>query len=95
MLIVTIGMVIIFSSSIFLGLIIYAKYANCDPFSTKKIITHDQLVPYFVLDVAGKIPGLPGLFISGIFCAALRLVIFIFVRYNIAIKKFSVHYLPV
>lgn len=49
----------------------YAKYETCDPFSagfTKKI---DQVLPYFVMDVGGSVPGLPGLFIAGIFAAAL------------------------
>lgn len=53
------------------GLQMYAKYESCDPFMagiTRKI---DQVLPYFVMDVGGKIPGLPGIFIAGIFAAAM------------------------
>lgn len=31
----------------------------------------DQTLPFFVLDVAGHIPGLPGLFLSGLVSSAL------------------------
>lgn len=65
------GMVLIKGSSTLIGLIIYSKYHDCDPLSTKQITANDQLLPYFIMDVAGDIPGLPGLFIAGIFCAAL------------------------
>lgn len=58
--------------SCFAGLIIYAKYANCDPKSTHAIKQNDQILPYYVLDVASHITGLPGLFISGVFSTALR-----------------------
>jgi solute carrier family 5 (sodium-coupled monocarboxylate transporter), member 8/12 len=57
--------------AILLGLIIYAKYENCDPVLNKQIDKIDQIVPLFVMDVASKFPGLPGLFIAGIFSAAL------------------------
>lgn len=57
--------------AILLGLIVYAKYEACDPVTTKQIQKLDQIVPLFVMDVASKIPGLPGLFIAGIFSAAL------------------------
>lgn len=57
--------------AILLGLIVYAKYESCDPVTTKQIKKLDQIVPLFVMDVASKIPGLPGLFIAGIFSAAL------------------------
>lgn len=32
----------------------------------------DQLLPLFVLETAGHIPGLSGLFVAGVFSAALR-----------------------
>lgn len=57
--------------AILLGLIVYAKYESCDPVTTKQIKKLDQIVPLFVMEVASKIPGLPGLFIAGIFSAAL------------------------
>ncbi|XP_073979773.1 sodium-coupled monocarboxylate transporter 1-like isoform X2 [Rhodnius prolixus] len=54
-----------------IGLVIYAAYKNCDPFSLKVISRPDQIVPYFVLDVAGQIKGLPALFLAGVVSAAL------------------------
>ena len=49
----------------------YAKYETCDPVAAGIVKKVDQILPYFVMDVGGKIPGLPGLFIAGIFSAAL------------------------
>lgn len=60
------------AASVLTGLIIYATYYDCDPFTLKRVKKNDQLLPYFIMDVANKIPGLPGLFIAGVFCAALR-----------------------
>lgn len=34
-------------------------------------ITLPQILPHYVTEVGGKIPGLPGLFIAGIFAAGL------------------------
>lgn len=53
--------------AILLGLIIYAKYENCDPVLSKQISKRDQIVPLFVMDVASRFPGLPGLFIGELF----------------------------
>lgn len=42
-----------------------------------QLISSDRnLLPYFVMDVAGKLPGVTGLFISGIISAALRYVFY-------------------
>lgn len=68
------GLGIIFTKSIscFSGLIMYTIYKDCDPFTSKKISRPDQILPYYVLDVARNIPGLPGLFVSGVCSTALR-----------------------
>lgn len=68
----TIGIFIIKTISCFTGLIIYATYHDCDPLKSKAIERQDQLVPYYVMDIAATIPSLPGLFIAGVFSAALR-----------------------
>jgi sodium-coupled monocarboxylate transporter 8/12 len=66
------GMTIMKTASVLTGFIMYAKYSDCDPFTTKQVTRNDQLLPYYVMDVAKNIPGLSGLFIAGITCAALR-----------------------
>jgi sodium-coupled monocarboxylate transporter 8/12 len=40
----------------------------------KVINKADQIVPYYVMDVLGDYPGLPGLFVAGILSGALRLI---------------------
>ncbi|KAJ3652492.1 hypothetical protein Zmor_018451 [Zophobas morio] len=56
---------------VLIGLEVYAKYADCDPLTSKKIRKHDQLLPYFLTQVAGHIPGVSGLFVGSVFSAAL------------------------
>lgn len=53
------------------GLVMYSKYFDCDPLTAKVIDKADQIVPFFVMDVLGDFPGLPGLFVAGIFSGAL------------------------
>jgi solute carrier family 5 (sodium-coupled monocarboxylate transporter), member 8/12 len=53
------------------GLLIYATYQNCDPLTTKLAQAKDQLLPLYVMDILGEYPGLPGLFVAGVFSAAL------------------------
>ncbi|XP_015432992.1 PREDICTED: sodium-coupled monocarboxylate transporter 2-like [Dufourea novaeangliae] len=57
--------------SVFTGLIMYTRYHKCDPISTHVITRSDQLLPYYVLDVAASVPGLPGLFLAGLVSAGL------------------------
>lgn len=61
-------------STSFAGLAIYSKYANCDPIKAGFIKSPDQLMPYYVVDSMGHIPGLSGLFVAGIFSASLSTV---------------------
>ncbi|KAI4499240.1 hypothetical protein M0802_005500 [Mischocyttarus mexicanus] len=65
------GLILVKIISVFTGLIIYAKYFNCDPLLSKKIQRADHILPYYVMDVAGNVPGLPGLFLAGLVSAAL------------------------
>ncbi|KAF5286289.1 hypothetical protein FQR65_LT12729 [Abscondita terminalis] len=61
----------LFFLNIFMGSIIYSRYKNCDPLINKELTAPDQIVPYYVMDIAGHIPGCPGIFITGLFSAAL------------------------
>ncbi|KAK5642190.1 hypothetical protein RI129_008357 [Pyrocoelia pectoralis] len=65
------GTAILMFLTIINGNILYAKYSKCDPLSTNQVSRDDQLLPYFVLDISNSIPGLAGVFIAGIFSAAL------------------------
>ncbi|XP_076387597.1 sodium-coupled monocarboxylate transporter 2 isoform X6 [Megachile rotundata] len=69
--IMAIGTMSIVSLSCYTGLVIFATFYDCDPITTKRIRKPDQLLPYFVMEMAESIPGLPGLFVAGVFSAAL------------------------
>ncbi|KAJ8683291.1 hypothetical protein QAD02_019083 [Eretmocerus hayati] len=56
---------------VFTGLLMYAKYHDCDPKLAKHIERYDQILPYYVMDIAGHIPGLPGMFLAGLTSSAL------------------------
>ncbi|GAB1869715.1 Sodium-coupled monocarboxylate transporter 1 [Camponotus japonicus] len=53
------------------GLLIYAWYHECDPLTTKLARARDQLLPLLVMNVLGEFPVLPGIFVAGVFSAAL------------------------
>ncbi|XP_030757152.1 sodium-coupled monocarboxylate transporter 2-like isoform X2 [Sitophilus oryzae] len=69
--ILVVGIMALVSMCCFMGLVIYAQYHKCDPVTRGWIQKSDQLLPYFIMDTAGDIPGLPGMFVSGVFSAAL------------------------
>ncbi|GBN85231.1 Sodium-coupled monocarboxylate transporter 2 [Araneus ventricosus] len=56
------------------GIVIYAFYFECDPIGAKMIQAPDQLFPRFVMETLGAFPGIPGLFVAGIFSGALSTV---------------------
>lgn len=58
----------------FAGLSIYSKYRDCDPLNSGRITSNDQLMPFYVMETLSKYPGVPGLFIAGIFSAGLSTV---------------------
>ncbi|XP_025406239.1 sodium-coupled monocarboxylate transporter 1-like isoform X2 [Sipha flava] len=53
------------------GLLIYATYKDCDPTLANYIDNDKHIVPFYIVDVASKIPGTTGLFIAGVVSAAL------------------------
>ncbi|XP_037806366.1 sodium-coupled monocarboxylate transporter 1 [Lucilia sericata] len=65
------GVLILMALCSFNGLLIYATYKDCDPLTTKLAKARDQLLPLFVMKTLGEYPGLTGLFIAGVFSAAL------------------------
>lgn len=58
----------------FAGLAIYAKYHNCDPLTSKQISSNDQLMPFYVMETLSRYPGVPGIFVAGIFSAGLSTI---------------------
>lgn len=62
-----IGLTILFMMCIYNGFLLYATFHDCDPLTTKVAEAKDQLVPLLVMQVLKDLPGLPGLFIAGVF----------------------------
>ncbi|CAF3938613.1 unnamed protein product [Adineta steineri] len=56
------------------GLVIYAFYANCDPYTAGLVSSSDQLFPYFVMEVLSNTIGLRGIFLACIFSASLSTI---------------------
>ncbi|XP_037301405.1 putative sodium-dependent multivitamin transporter [Manduca sexta] len=56
------------------GIGIYAAFKDCDPLTYRGITSMDQLMPYYVVSAMRSAPGLPGLFVAGIFSASLSTV---------------------
>ncbi|KAK9293678.1 hypothetical protein QLX08_011424 [Tetragonisca angustula] len=69
--IMAVGIITIVSLSCYTGIVIFAAFYDCDPITTKQIKKPDQLLPFFVMEMTESIPGLPGLFVAGVFSAAL------------------------
>ncbi|XP_047098036.1 sodium-coupled monocarboxylate transporter 1-like [Schistocerca piceifrons] len=57
--------------SCYTGLLSFATFFDCDPISTKQATAKDQIVPLLVMHTLQGWPGLPGVFVAGIFSAAL------------------------
>lgn len=66
-----IGLIVLISISMYGGLLLYATYHDCDPLTTNRAKSKEQLLPLLVIGILKDTPGLLGLFISGIFSAAL------------------------
>ncbi|CAF3799168.1 unnamed protein product [Rotaria sp. Silwood1] len=60
--------------TILIGVIMYAYYADCDPYTNKQIEHIDQILPYFVMEVLGDKKGLPGIFLACVFSGSLSTI---------------------
>lgn len=67
----SIGIILFITVCCFAGLLVYAKYSKCDPFTVGGVKRDDQLFAIYVLDTVGNWQGVAGLFIAGVFGAAL------------------------
>lgn len=65
------GFIVLNALCTFTGLILYARYYNCDPVKSGQVEAQDQMLPLFVMELLGDLPGLPGLFVAGVFSGAL------------------------
>ncbi|XP_065354580.1 sodium-coupled monocarboxylate transporter 2-like [Calliphora vicina] len=63
--------VIIMAFNCLTGIVMYARYHDCDPLAAGYVEKADKLMPFFVQDVVGHLKGMPGVFISCVFSAAL------------------------
>lgn len=59
---------------VYMSLMLYANFQKCDPKLNNEISTYDELLTFFVTKTFRNYPGLPGLFVSGVFSGALSTV---------------------
>ncbi|KAB7505102.1 Sodium-coupled monocarboxylate transporter 2 [Armadillidium nasatum] len=60
------GVFVIYFSIFICGLIAYASFAGCDPMLLGILKRKEEILPYFVMNKMGSIPGLPGIYVSAI-----------------------------
>jgi Na+/proline symporter len=66
------GYISMLSFTVLIGVVMYARYYDCDPMMTGRVARPDQLLPYFVLDIfEDDYPGLPGMFVACVFGSSL------------------------
>ncbi|EDW98684.2 sodium-coupled monocarboxylate transporter 1 isoform X2 [Drosophila yakuba] len=66
-----VGLILLYALCFYNGLLLYATYYDCDPLTTKLAVAKDQLVPLLVVQSMSSFPGVPGMFVAGVFSAAL------------------------
>ena len=78
-----VGLFILWTLFYFSGIVAYATYKDCDPFTSGRIQKADQIIPYLVADKLSDYPGLCGLFVAGVYGGVLR---YIFIWINLEVK---------
>ncbi|XP_040568294.1 sodium-coupled monocarboxylate transporter 1 [Lepeophtheirus salmonis] len=58
------------------GMVMFGFYSEigCDPLAAKVVDKKDQLFPFFVMEIVGDVPLIPGFFVAGVFSGALSTV---------------------
>ncbi|XP_040059071.2 sodium-coupled monocarboxylate transporter 1 [Gasterosteus aculeatus] len=69
-----VGLWLTVSLAVFSGLTMFSIYKDCDPLANGDIGTHDQLLPYLVMDILSEYPGIPGLFVAAAYSGTLSTV---------------------
>lgn len=59
---------------VYMGMLIFAFYYDCDPIQAQQVEKPDQLLPLFVMQVMGNRRGMPGLMVAGLLCGTLSTV---------------------
>ncbi|XP_068989526.1 sodium-coupled monocarboxylate transporter 1 isoform X1 [Neodiprion pinetum] len=69
----TCGVISFISICCWCGLVLLAWWSppRCDPRASGLVFADDQMLPAYVMEIAGHLHGIPGLFVAGIFGAAL------------------------
>ncbi|XP_044580342.1 sodium-coupled monocarboxylate transporter 1 isoform X2 [Cotesia glomerata] len=70
----SLALILIYSINFLTGMILYSANKGCDPLNAGYITGQDQLLPLYVMNFLGDYPGIPGLFVAGIFAASLGTV---------------------
>ncbi|XP_026729219.1 sodium-coupled monocarboxylate transporter 1 [Trichoplusia ni] len=66
---------VLFSLSWVVGMALYAVYKYCDPLSSAQIAAPDEVLPFYVQDQFGFLPGMLGLFLGSLFNGALSFLV--------------------
>lgn len=66
---------VLFSLSWIVGMVIFANYADCDPLSLGYISKIDEIVPFYIEDKFSNVPGMLGLVMATLFNSALTLAV--------------------
>ncbi|XP_054267670.1 sodium-coupled monocarboxylate transporter 2-like [Macrosteles quadrilineatus] len=69
-----VGWTMVVMLTAYAGMLIFAHFCYCDPLLTGTVTTPDQLFPLYVMETLHNYPGVPGLFMAGIFSAGLSTV---------------------
>lgn len=67
----SLALTVIYTINFLTGMILYSANKGCDPLNAGYITGQDQSLPLYVMNFLGSYPGIPGLFVAGIFAASL------------------------